>query len=237
MKTKNKSKLWIQTYTEVRNNPHDYENQEFFLKEASSILDEIYKHYDKFQLKFHLDECTVEKAIWMLHLDALDSLRDCIYLLEKKKHRIVGKLFRDITEVLDLAYLFWEEKDRGSPNLNKWYANEVIPHRKFRGHLKKTKGEYVFKESVDIYDALSKWTHHCYATLKNSYSLGGNNTKMLVYDGHSELLILPQTISQYMWEIKNLILYFLDNVKRVGLIDWSKVRIFLNKTIKGMKFM
>lgn len=232
-----KSKLWIQAYDEVKKNPYDYENQKLFLKEASSILDEVYKHYDKFQTKFHLDERSVEKAIWMLHLDALNTIRDCVALLEKKKHRIVGKLFRDIVEVLDLSILFWEERNEGSSYLNKWYDDKVIPHRKFRSYLEKTKGQLISKESAKIYDSLSAWTYHTYLTLKNSYSLGGNDGKRLVCDSHSEVLILPQTISLYMWEIKDNILYFLSNIKKVGLIDWEELRIFLNKTIKGMTFI
>jgi len=231
------SKLWIQKFEEVRKNPNDYETQELFLKEAASILDEIFKHYDKFQIKFHQDDHSVEKAIWMLHLDALDTLRDCIWLLKEKKHRIVGKLFRDVTEVLDLSILFWEERDKDSPNLKKWYDNKTIPHSKFRKYLKETKGELIFEQSRNIYSGLSQWTHPCYFTLKNSYSLGGKNAEMLIYDSHSNILILAQTISQYMWEIKDLILYFLSNVKRVGLIDWKEVVAFLNKTIHGMKFV
>jgi len=231
------SKLWIEKFEDVKKNPYDYETQELFLKEASSILDEIFKHYDKFQIKFHLDDHSVEKAIWMLHLDALDTLRDCIALIKEKKHRIVGKLFRDITEVLDLSMLFWEERDKGSPNLKKWYDNKIIPHSEFRKYLKETKGELIFEQSRKIYSGLSQWTHHSYYTLKNSYSLGGKDAEMLIYDSHSSILILPQTISQYMWEIKDLILYFLSNVKRVRLIDWKEVVAFLNKTIHGMKFV
>lgn len=201
------------------------------------ILDEIFKHYDKFQTKFHLDDNSVEKAIWMLHLDAIDTLRDCIALLRQKKHRIVGKLFRDIIEVLDLSMLFWEERDKGSPNLKKWYDNKIIPHREFRNYLKRTKGHIIFEESKNIYTGLSEWTHHSYLSLKNSYSLAGKNGKKLVYDSHLNVLILPQVVSQYMWEIKDLILYFLGNVKIVGLIDWKKVVGFLNRTIHGLKFM
>jgi len=232
-----KSKLWIQTFDEVKNNPYDYESQELFLKEALLILDEIYKHYDKYQIKFHLNEHSVKKAIWMLHLNALDTLRDCIALLKKKKHRIVGKLFRDIQESLDLSFLFWEERDKGSSNLKKWYKDKIIPHRQFRDYIEKTKGELIAKTGKDIYKDLSKWTHHTYFTLKNSYSLAGENGEMLVYDGHSDILILPQTISQYMWVIKDFMLYFLDKVKRVGLINWKEIVVFLNKTIHGLKFI
>ena len=76
-----KSKFWVQSFGEIVDNPDDYKSQELFLKEASSILDEIYKHYNKHQKKFSEDDRSVKKAIWMLHLDALDTLRDCIFLM------------------------------------------------------------------------------------------------------------------------------------------------------------
>lgn len=231
-----KTRLWTQNLSEVVRNPYDYENQSLFLKEAKFVLDEVYRHYDKYLLKFSVDDRTKAKAIWMLHLDALDTLRDCIYLLDKKKHRTVGKLFRDVTEVLDLAALFWSEPDDNPKYLNKWYKDEVVPHRVFRDHLNATKGESFRKYSATMYDSLSKWTHHCYSRLLNSYSIGGFGANMLVYDSHSELLVLPQTLSQYSWEIKDLILYFLSNIKMVGLIKWKRLVPSLNRTIHGMKF-
>jgi hypothetical protein len=231
-----KSGFWIKSFDEIKNDPYNYESQQSFLNEALEILDEIFKKYDKYQGRFSLDERTLEKAIWMLHLDALDSLRDCIYLLKSKKHRIVGKLFRDIMETLDLATLFWEEREGESNNLTRWYENKVIAHSEFRRHLKNTRDQYISDDSKEMYKELSRWSHHCYMPLKNSYSLGGKDAKMLIYDSHSEILVLPQTLSQYIWEIKELILYFLVNIKMVGLIDWNEIKAFLNRTIQGLKF-
>jgi len=148
MKKEIKSGLWTQKFKDVVKYPYDYESQELFLKEASSILNKVFKYYDKYFLKFRLNERSKEKAIWMLHMDALDTLRDCVFLLDKKKHRTVGKLFRDITEVLDLATLFWWECKKHPTNLNKWYDNEIIPHRIFRQYIKKAKGESFYKTSV-----------------------------------------------------------------------------------------
>lgn len=228
-----KSNYWIKSFMDVAKNPYSYEDQNLFLEEALKILDEVYKHYDEYQLKFHIDDESIEKAIWMLHLDALDTLRDCIFLLKKKKHRIVGKMFRDITEILDLSALFWWERNEGSSNLKRWYKNKIVQHSEFRKYLKKTKGEYERKYSADMYSSLSQWIHHTYFTLKNSYSLGADD--MLVYDGHSESLILPQTISQYIYEIKDLTLYFLYHVRMVGMINWEEIAVFINKTIKGLE--
>jgi hypothetical protein len=238
-KKKIKSRLWTQRLEEVLRNPYDYESKELFLKEASSILNAVYKSYDKYFLKFRLDKRTKEKAIWMLHLDALDTLRDCVFLLKKKKHRIVGKLFRDVTEVLDLAALFWWECDKHQDKLRKWYDDKVIPHSEFRQYLKRTKGESFSKTSSAMYSSLSRWTHHCYSVLLSSYSRGSKeDNALLMCDSHfrSDTLILPQIISQYAWEIKDLILYFLSNVKMVGLVDWEPLTNHFNKTIRGIEF-
>lgn len=145
-----KSKLWINTYSDITTNPIDSESEQLFLKEALLILDEIYNRYKKYQAKFNLDDCSLEKAIWMLHLDALDTLKDCINLLGQKKYKIVGKLFRDIFETIDLSYFFWEERNKGSKNLKKWYNYKIIPHKKFRKYVEKTKEAEYIKEGEEI---------------------------------------------------------------------------------------
>jgi len=231
-----KSKLWIQSLDDVKKNPYDCQSQELFMNEALLLLDELFIKYDKYQRHFSVDERTLKKALWMLHLDILDTLRDCIDLLKKKKHRIVGKLFRDIQENIDLATLFWEQRRSNPANLAKWYENKVIPHRKFRQHLKNAKGNSAANYSRVIYEELSQWPHHCYVKLTNSYVLGGDDGNRIIYDGHWEILIPPQTISQYTWLIKDSILYFFSNVKSVGLIDWNEFTIFLNRTIQGLVF-
>lgn len=240
-----KSKLWAWNYGAVRKALYDYESQKLFLTEALCVLDKTFEYYDKFQLKFGIDEESVEKAIWMLHLDALDTLRDCLLLLQQRRYRIVGKMFRDVTETLDLATLFWWESDSGSKHIKDWYVDKVVPHSEFRNHLKESKKLYQtdiqdpsFAEySNEMYKGLSKWTHHCYSTLKKSYSVAGENGKMLVYDGHSEVLILQETILEYIWELKDLILYFLGNIKMVGLADWSSLSVSINGIISGIRFI
>ena len=232
-----KSKIWTQKFVDIIWNPFDHKSQDLFIEEASSVLNEVFKKYDKLQNKYRSDERSAEKAIWMLHLDGLDTLRDCLALLKEKKHRIVGKLSRDITEVLDLAALFWWERDKGSRRLKKWYDDKVIRHCEFREYLGSSRGKEFQEYSARMYSDLSKWTHHCYSVLLNSYSLAGDNGEMLVYHSHTEALISPHTISQYMWEIKDLIFYFLSNIKMVGLIDWAELVCFLNKQRLGLKFI
>ncbi len=216
------SKLWTQSIEDTVAHPYDYESQQGFLKEARVLLDQIYGAFDRYQLKFHIDDRSVKKAVWMLQIDALDTLRDCIDLLDRKKHRIVGKMFRDVIETLDLAALFWHQGDNNRTDLQKWYNDEIIPHKRYREFLKSHCGPEASNRRRDFYKGLSQWTHHTYYTLKNSYSLSAGN--MLVYDSHSEILILPHTISQYMWMVSELIKLFIGEVRRTGLIAEDDLR-------------
>ena len=129
-----KSKIWYQVLDYVVKNPYDYENQKIFIKESKSLLNRVYKLYDSYQLKFHLDNKSIEKCVWMLQIDALDTLRDCLYLVEKKKHKLVGKMFRDVVETLDIAHLIKEKQDK---YLAKWYDNKIIRHSEYREYLEK----------------------------------------------------------------------------------------------------
>ncbi|MFA5293466.1 MAG: hypothetical protein WC496_10580 [Phycisphaerae bacterium] len=203
------SSLWFQDLDDVIRNPYDYENQRLFIKEATWILNKIYSLYDKYQLKFHMDDISLKKCVWMLQIDALDTLRDCIFLIEQNKHRIVGKMFRDIVETLDFAYLIRKDTKK---HLNKWFNGKEIKHAEYRNYVKKIKGVKKKKEADKLYHELSNFTHHTYYALKNSYSLGGDN--MMVYDSHApDMLVLPETISQYLWMISFLIKKFIKEME------------------------
>lgn len=214
-----KSKIWYQTLDDVVRNPYDHENQRLFIKESKSLMNRIYKIYDSYQLKFHRDNKSVEKCVWMLHIDALDTLRDCLYLVEKKKHRLVGKMFRDIIEILDIAHLI---KEKPNKYLTKWYDDKIIPHNEYRKYLYKDGKSKEKEESKNLYQNLSHWTHHTYFALKNSYSLGKDD--MLVYDSHyPKFLVLPQTISQYLFMLNILIKKFIDEITYSKLFDINKL--------------
>lgn len=186
------SKIWsIKDPIEVEQ--YDYADQRLFMREAAALLDKAYVVFDRYQMKFHIDDRSGAKAVWMLQVDALDMLRDCIRLAGQKRHRIIGRMFRDIIETIDLSRLLLAKPEKYLPQ---WYKDEIVAHREYREILKSTDPD-AFEARRLLHQQLSEWTHHTYYTLKNSYSLGRGG--MLVYDSHSEILILPQTISQYLW--------------------------------------
>jgi len=214
-----KSKIWQQGLREVSANPYDYKNQNLFIEEAKLLLDEAYKLYDFYQLKFRLDDESLEKCIWMLQLDAIDTLRDSVYLMEKKKHRIVGKMFRDITESLDIAHLIKKQPEK---YLSKFYKGKNIRHSDFRKSILNKSDRDMVR---GIYGEMSGWTHHEYKCLLHSYSIGGKDT--LVYDSHNpRVLVLPKTISQYLWILSILIKHCFVEMETSGLFKKDKLKDF-----------
>lgn len=214
------SELWKRTLADILGDPwwasppYNSNKKSEFLNETRVFLDQVYKEFDSYNLKFHTDDRSLAKALWMLQVDALDTLRDCIIFLNENKHRIVGKMFRDILETLDLAEYLRLQGD-GSNALNKWYNSKIIPHREYRDFIK-GKNPNRANNLADFYSQLSKWTHHTYFALGYSYSRGEGD--MLVYDSHSPLLVLPRTIAQYIWMIKELIKLFFSRVKESGIV-------------------
>lgn len=56
-------------------------------------------------MKYHRDEASLDKATWMLAVDAVDALKECTELLKEDRHRIAYRLFRDTVESIDLLYV------------------------------------------------------------------------------------------------------------------------------------
>src|SRR5258708_1130795 len=98
--------IWNRSPAQPYSNPYEYDAQSQFAREASAFLVKIDERFCDSLTRFHRDDKSLAKAIWMLHVDALDSLRDCLDLLSEKRHRVAGRLFRDIVETLDLAAYF-----------------------------------------------------------------------------------------------------------------------------------
>jgi hypothetical protein len=200
--------IWKRDPEEAYANPYEYEAQKQFVREASSLLDKYHDYISANTKRFQRDDTSKEKAIWMLHVDALDALRDCLDLINDKKHRLACRLFRDSIETLDLAAYFNSDTEQSNNSLKRWYDNKIIPHRKYRDFIRKTKGEIAADELKNNYKNFSTFTHRSYRALAKSYVLGSGNC--LAYDGHtgSDLLVLPHTIAAYYAILANLIRLF-----------------------------
>nr|BFE91588.1 hypothetical protein GCM10020185_21240 [Pseudomonas brassicacearum subsp. brassicacearum] len=61
----------------------------------------------KKDMHFDRDEQTLDKAIWLIQIDALEALIDALKLTEEKRHRIASRLFRDAVETMDISAYFY----------------------------------------------------------------------------------------------------------------------------------
>jgi hypothetical protein len=215
--------FWNRNPEEAYRNPYEYSAQKQFLREARKLLKSLFKSYDRFNLTFSCEDQSLRKAIWMLQHDALDSLRDCLESLVTKRHRIAGRLFRDVIETLDLAAYFHSDSPQAKKQLGKWYKDEVIPHRVYRDYIRVTVGIAAEKERRDFYCQLSKFTHRTYRALLKGYSLGRDD--LMVYDSHcpSRSLVLPQTISAFYAILADLITLFCDEASARGIVTQGEI--------------
>jgi hypothetical protein len=226
--------VWRRDPQEAFENPYEYEAQEQFYREASKLLKNLFKLLasEEHHLYYKSDK-SVEKAIWLLHMDALDSLFDSLEALKTKRHRTTGKLFRNIEETLDLAALFSIRTEKSDALLEKWFDDEVIPHRKYREYIEKIEGKIAAKEKAAHYAKLSKFIHRTYLAIMEGYSLGNgeklvHDRKALIYssDEHPEaetFMVVPSTISAYCAALASEILFFCDELHKRGTLGLEDI--------------
>jgi hypothetical protein len=212
--------VWNRHPEEAYRNPYEYAAQEQFVREARKLLKSLFAHYERLSLVFPLDDKSLRKAIWMLQIDALDSLRDCLTSLTLKHHRIAGRLFRDIIESLDLAAYLHSDSTAAKNNLRKWYEDEVIPHRVYRDYIQTTLGKKAAARRADYYRQLSKFTHRTYRALQKGYSLGRDN--LMVYNSHPSDS-LPHTIAAFYAILADHIMIFCAEAAARGILTHDDV--------------
>lgn len=214
---------WGRDPQEATDEPFDYEAQVQFSREAGKILSGFTRELQKYSLLFSVDDVSPEKAIWMLQNDALDSLKDILKSLQEKKHRIAGKLFRDVTETLDLAAYFHAKSTKSNNDLSKWYQDGFVSHSDYRNFIKKEVGEAAMESSKNYYILLSKLAHRSYNVLLYGYAVG--REKLLSYDGYDndDFMVLPHTISMYYAILADTILKFIDEIGARGLVQHSTI--------------
>ncbi|MFJ2713515.1 hypothetical protein ACIOZM_21930 [Pseudomonas sp. NPDC087346] len=215
--------VWDRDTDDAWNEPYEYEGQEQFHREACQVLSLMKSHYAEKDMQFGRDEQSLEKAIWLIQIDALEALVDALKLTEEKRHRIASRLFRDAVETMDISAYFHLAGDRAKKDLDKWYRNEVIPHRVFRDFIKKYECEDKAKNLSSLYSDLSRYTHRTYGAITKSYLLGRDNK--IAYDGFSEsgFRVLPHVISLSYAIIAALIKRFIVIAEYTQQIEVEKV--------------
>jgi len=233
------SQIWERDPQEAFENPYEYEIQDQFVREARSLFPQLYRLLNSDHHRYSLEDRSRQKAVWLLAMDALDSLRDCLKALTRKEHRVAGKLFRDVVENMDLAEYFHSGNDT-SAALVKWYADEIVGHSCYRDYVKRTRSEQEAKRLAKHYSSLSRFTHRSYRAILEGYSRGGGNR--LVHDGICEMygnsensttsLVLPQTIASYYAVLANLVREYSTELSELGLVTRDEVRDAFSKSLE-----
>ena len=187
--------VWNREFEEAYSNSYEYGAQEQFVREAKKILSRLCKVVGKYNMQFSCDEHSLQKATWMLHNDTINALREALSLLEKKKHELVGRMFRDVWESCQLVEYFLSGSSQSQSDLKKWFDNEVISHKTIRERLEKSGRKSEAEEKRQRQRELSKFTHRTYRSLLKGYSRGGDNK--MVYDGFTKYSVATHTLSAY----------------------------------------
>lgn|GEM_PF-1864305 len=153
-----------------------------------------------------MDSKQAEKAITMIYSDLFMSIKDCCFLLQNNKYRLVGPILREFIELKDIAYCIREHPNKF---LERWYDNVSPNHNEIRQLIGKNlkevldeassatgKDPSLNREIADFYkshlkseySSISKLTHKTYKTLLYNYW-----TVSIDDDSDENKLILDQT--------------------------------------------
>jgi hypothetical protein len=218
--------VWGRDSQEAFENPYEYAAQEQFVREAAALLLALYKLLNCGRHHYHRDDRSAIKAVWLLHMDALDGLFDSLQNLAAKRPRVAALIFRAIEESLDLATLFAAGSPAASALLGRWFDNEVVPHREYREYLREVEGPDAAAERAARYHSLSKFTHRTYRAIADTYSLGAGDrlvherTGMLYGDSPepASTLVLPHTMAAYYAVLASLIIVFTEQLDKHQLV-------------------
>lgn len=244
------SKIWGRDPQEAYEEPYEYAVQEQFAREATVVLAKLYRLLNSDCHRYSTDDRSPRKAIWLLAMDALDSLREALAALQRKEHRVAGKLFRDVMESMDLAAFFSGASPTSVTGLGNWYEDKIVPHREYRDYVRKTHGREEADRLAKHYSSLSRFTHRSYRAILAGYSRGGGNrlvhdrtaeTLGSLSDQASSMLVLPETISSYYAVLANLVLEYSGELGELQLVDVADVEaVFvesLEKETEQRRFM
>lgn len=207
-----KSRIWFSYPQREFRNPYSYGEQDLFLGEAESVLSKLLELLQTKNMIFTLADRSIEKAVWMLHIDALDALREATSLLREKRHGVASRLFRDILETMDLAGHFSRNNQQTNRDLAKWYNDEVILHRRSRASLGQAWGPAAEGARRALYHSWSRLTHRSYWAVSQSFGQGQG--ERIWHDSilsvHGECI--PQSVACYLPILGDLIILFILEV-------------------------
>lgn len=214
--------VWGRHPQEAYDNPYEHEAQRQFIRECDALLRELIKRLKPHTMRYHRDDQSLQKATWLLTMDLLASLLDCVALLKESRHRPAARVFRDAVETIDLMRVLHSDTPSAVSALKKWYRNETISHGEARKLIEALDGVEAANQRRAFYKELSKFTHRTYRALLDSVSLGHGD--LMVHDSHgSGLLVLPHTIAAYMAVLGDITIQASGSVRSTGLLSADDV--------------
>lgn len=209
--------IWDRDTQEAINRPYEYNAQKQFHREAIKLSDLLLERLLA-KKHFSLDDKSLEKATWMLQTDALYTFKEAVEILEQKRHRIVGRLLRDILETVHLVEYFNSDYPKALISLQKWYTDELIMHREYREFIKTKDGKEAAEYKKRLHRVFSKFTHRSYKILLYGYILAGND--QIHYD---HKWTLPQSVSMYYAFLGHFGTMIIENLKNYGILSSTEV--------------
>ncbi|HMP28622.1 MAG TPA: hypothetical protein PKD85_03425 [Saprospiraceae bacterium] len=166
----------------------------------------------------------------MLQTDALYTFKEVVEILDEKRHRIVGKLLRDILESIHLIEYLNSASTKAESSLEEWFNDNIVMHREYREFIKARDGKDAAEYQKNLHRLFSKFTHRSYKTLLYGYILAGDDCIHYDYKW-----TLPQTVSMYYAFLGHFGSMIVENLKAVGLISKDEVDKIWNKSMEGFQ--
>lgn len=217
------SQVWTRNFNETYLYRFDFDAQEEFVREASRALDEFSDRLGRYHLTFSRDDKSVNKAVWMLQMDALGALRDSLDALSGRRHRVAAALFRIVQETLALAAYFHGRSDQAMTDLSKWYDDEVVLHNQYRKWIGREQGSEAAEDKKQDHRDLSKFTHRTYQALLHGYQDGPDKKLAHVQYISPKPIITIDTLAVYFFVLRTLIQGFASELGACGLVDVNEI--------------
>ena len=233
--------VWGRDPQEAYEGPYEYAAQDQFAREPDAVLRQLYLGLNVDRHRYSKQDRSAAKAMWLLAMDALDSLRESLAALQRKEHRIAGKLFRDVMESMDLVAYFSEHEAKNQEALARWYDNKYVAHSEYRDRFRQLHGEPAARALAAHYHRLSRFTHRSYNAILEGYTVSGESR--LVHDRTDEtygprdnstlMLVPPETIAAYYAALSGFILEYAEELILFDLADAERVRTAFEASLEA----
>jgi len=230
---------WDRDSQEAIDQPYEYPAEEQFVREAKNLIKKLQELLPE-KKRFFINDRTLQKATWMLQVDVLFAFKDCIDVMDLKKHRLVGPLIRIMYENLHQVEYLNSGDAKATKALSKWFNNESPSHFDYREYIKKTKSKALSEFLKREYAAFSKLTHRTYRSLLYNYGVGAdslneNTGKMESFIWYDEEWPLRQSISMFYAIIGTFGTLMTTNFKTYGILTEQEVNEAWNSSMEEIQ--